>query len=275
MALKDLATTPIENFSKNNSMRISSKNRIYFPFMAAMMLLQKTYGQKQTTYVNQVWFAYFNQTRLSDRWGLWADFQLRTKEDFVEDLSQGIARIGATYYLSNDAKLTLGYAFINHFPGDNHPDISQPEHRIWQQIQWHTKYPRIRLMQYARLEERYRRKIKDSDELAEGYNFNYRFRYNFLFSAAIGKKAFAPGTFAFVLNDEIHVNFGEEIVYNYFDQNRFFLGFNYQTTATDNLQLGYLNIFQQLPAGSQYRVINGARISYFHNLDLRKKTTKS
>ena len=272
--MKNSATMPFENSSKNNSMRTFSKNRTYLPFIAALVLLQKSYAQKQTTHLNQIWFAYFNQTRFSDRWGLWVDLQLRTKEDFVEDLSQGIARVGLTYYLNNDAKLTLGYAFVNHFPGDNHPDISQPEHRIWQQLQWHTKYPRIRLMQYARLEERYRRKIKDDDELAEGYSFNYRFRYNFLFSAAIGKKAFTPGTLSFVVNDEIHVNFGKEIVYNYFDQNRFFVGFNYQTTNTDNLQFGYLNVFQQLPAGSQYRAINGARISYFHNLDLRKKTIK-
>jgi len=256
-------------------MRTYSKKRICIPFMAALMLMQKAYAQKQTTYVNQVWFAYFNQTRFSDRWGVWGDFQLRTKEDFVEDLSTGIARVGLTYYLANDVKLTLGYAFINHFPPGNNVDISQPEHRIWQQLQWHTKYPRIRLMQYARLEERYRRKIKDSDELADGYNFNYRFRYNFLFSSAIGKRAFAPGTFAFVVNDEVHINFGKEIVNNYFDQNRFFVGFNYQTTTTDNLQAGYLNVFQQLPAGNQYRVINGVRISYFHNLDLRKKRTNS
>ena len=252
-------------------MRKYSKNRIYFPFMAALMLLQKSYGQKQTTYINQVWFAYFNQTRFSDRWGIWADFHLRTKEDFVEDLSTGIARIGLTYYLNNDAKLTAGYAFVNHFPGDNHPDISRPEHRIWQQFQWNTKYPRIRLMQYARLEERFRRKIKDEDELADGYNFNYRLRYNFLFSTPIGKETFAPRTFSFVVSDELMLNFGEEVVYNYFDQNRFFVGFNYHTNSTDNLQFGYLNVFLQLPAGNSYKSVNGVRISYFHNLDMRKK----
>ena len=252
-------------------MRTYSKTRIYFPFMAALMLLQKSYAQKQTTYVNQTWFAYFNQTRFSNTWGLWVDLQLRTKEDFVEDLSTGIARIGLTYYLNNDAKLTLGYAFVNHFPGDNHSDISRPEHRIWQQFQWHTSYPRIRLAQYARLEERFRREVKDSDELDEGYNFNYRFRYNILLAVAIGKNPFTQGTFSFVLNDELHVNFGEEIVYNYFDQNRFFVGFNYQTNRTDNIQFGYLNVFQQLPAGNQYRSMNGVRLAYFHNLDLRKK----
>ena len=252
-------------------MKFYSIKNIYFPFMAVLMLLQKSHAQKQTTHVNQVWFAYFNQTRFSNHWGLWADFHLRTKEDFFSDLSQGIARIGLTYYLNTDAKLTAGYAFVNHFPADNHPDISQPEQRIWQQFQWHTKYPRIRLMQYARLEERFRRKIKDNDELEDGYNFNYRFRYNFLLSTPIGKKSFAPGTFSFVVNDEIMVNFGKEVVYNYFDQNRFFVGFNYHTNTTNSLQFGYLNVFQQLSSGNTYKSMNGARIAYFHNLDLRKE----
>ncbi len=252
-------------------MRKSSNTRVYLPVLAMLMLLQKTYGQKQTTHVQQVWLAYFNQARFSGKWGLWLDLHLRTKEDFVSDLSQSIARVGLTYYLNDDAKLTAGYAYVNHFPADNHSEVSQPEHRIWQQFQWHTKYPRLRLMQYARLEERFRRKIKDEDELAEGYNFNYRFRYNFYLAAPIGRKAFAPRTLSFVVNDEVHVNFGKEIIYNYFDQNRFFVGFAYHVNSTDNVQFGYMNLFQQLPAGNKYRSIDAVRISYFQNLDLRRK----
>ena len=82
---------------------------------------------------------------------------------------------------------------------------------------------------------------------------------------------FTKNTFSFILNDEIHVNFGEHIVYNYFDQNRFFIGFAYHTNATDNIQFGYMNVFQQLAAGNQYKSVNAARIFYFHNIDLRRK----
>jgi hypothetical protein len=32
-----------------------------------------------------------------------------------------------------------------------------------------------------------------------------------------------------------------------------------------------MNLFQQLPAGNQYKSINVARVFYFHNLNLRKK----
>ena len=36
------------------------------------------------------------------------------------------------------------------------------------------------------------------------------------------------------------------------------------------LQVGYMNIFQQLAAGNKYRSNHVARVFYFHNLDLRK-----
>jgi hypothetical protein len=226
---------------------------------------------KSVEHAEQIWLAYFNQARFSKRWGLWTDIHLRTKENFVEDLSQFIFRIGATYYLNDATKLTAGYAFVNHFPADNHQNISQPEHRIWQQVQWHTKYNKIRTMQYLRLEERFRHKILNHDELADGYNFNWRVRYNFMLQAPLSKKGFAPHTFSFVVNDEVHINFGDKIVYNTFDQNRFFIGFSYQTNAADQLQFGYMNVFAQLATGYQYRSINTARVYYLHNLDLRKK----
>ncbi len=233
------------------------------PFLAA--------AQKNTSSVQQIWTGYFNQTRFSDKWGIWAEGQLRTKENFVKDLSTGIARIGLTYYLTNNTKLTAGYAYINHFPADAHPDISQPEHRPWQQVQWHNRFPKLRMMQWVRLEERFRQKIKDNDELAEGYNFNFRVRYNMMLNFALNKKPFVPKTLSYVVNNETHLNFGKEIVYNTFDQNRLFLGFHYHTNAHDFLQFGYMYFYQQLAAGNRYRYIHAARIGYFHNLDLRKK----
>ena len=224
---------------------------------------------KQTESVQQVWLGYFNQTRFSNKWGLWADLHLRTKEDFFTNFSQAIVRLGLTYYLNDDAKITAGYAFVNHFPADAHKNISQPEHRPWQQIQWHTRFTKLRLMQWFRLEERWRRKILNNDELADGYNFNFRLRYNFFSQFPLSKKRFQPNTLSFVVNNEVHINFGKEIINNYFDQNRFFLGFAYHVNKHDNLQFGYMNVFQQLAAGNRYRSNHVARVFYFHNLDLR------
>lgn len=233
--------------------------------------LQMNAQTKVTDTDEQAWFGYFNQTRVSNKWGLWGDFHFRTKDKFVTDLYQALGRIGVMYYVNNDAKLTAGYAFVNHFPADNHKNISQPEHRPWQQFQWHTKYSSIRLMQWVRLEERFRRKIANDNELADGYNFNFRVRYNILSQFALGKSKFKKGSLSFVVSDEVFVNVGKQIVYNYFDQNRFFAGFHYYVNDHDQLQFGYMNLFQQLAAGNKYRSNHVARLFFFHTLDLRKK----
>jgi hypothetical protein len=239
--------------------------------LAMAYCLAATAQTKITTHYNKTWVAYFNQTRLSNKWGIWADVHLRTKDDFVDGVAQSIVRVGLMYYLADATKLSAGYAYINDFPGDNHKNISAYEHRPWQQLQWHTKYGKHRMAQYIRLEERYRRKIKNDDELADGYNFNFRVRYNILYEIPFVKAAGEPGNWSFVLNDELHVNFGKQVVNNYFDQNRFFGGFKYQLNKQSNLQFGYMNWFQQLAAGNRYRNSNVIRVFFFQNFDVRKK----
>lgn len=228
------------------------------------------FAQKQTEKFTQIWTAYSNQTRFSNKWGAWLDIHLRTKDDFTNGLSQLIFRPAITYYANDATKISAGYAYVRIYPLDGHTEVVQPEHRIWQQIQWHTKYKRNRTMQWFRLEERYRRKVLNDSTLGDGYNFNYRLRYNFAWQIPLSTEI-KKGAFSFLLNNEVHVNFGKQITYNYFDQNRFFVGFAYNTNATDNLQFGYMNVFQQLPAGNKYRSSDVIRVSYFHNVDLRRK----
>jgi len=235
---------------------------------SAMLYAQTT---KNTEHAEQIWLGYLNQTRFSKNWGMWADFHLRTKDDFANNFSQAIIRLGLTYYLSDNTKLTLGYGNIFIFPGDNHSGVTRHEHRPWQQIQWHTKYGKTRMMQWIRLEERYRQKILNDSTLAQGYNFNWRLRYNIWYEIPLLKDGAAPASVSFIANDELHINFGKEIVYNYFDQNRFFLGIKYQLARNSNLQAGYTHVFQQLSAGNKYRNINGFRIFFYQNFDLRKK----
>ncbi len=240
-------------------------------FFTLSNLMADAQSKKSITDVQQVWLGYFNQTRLTNKIGFWAEAQLRTKEDFTTQFSQSIGRIGLTYYVNDVTKLTAGYAYINHYPADNHGKISRPENRIWQQVQWHTKYGAKRMMQWIRLEERYRRKILNDSTLASGSNFNFRIRYNLLYEVPLSKKGPVANTFSFIVNDEVHINFGKQVVYNTFDQNRFFVGLKYATNATDNIQFGYMNLFQQLSSGNAYRSIHAARVFYFHNLDLRQK----
>ena len=249
---------------------MEKKKALLFLIIYLLLFTSAFSQEKSRSSHNQVWFGYANQTRLSKHWGFWLDAQLRTKENFFEDLSVSIIRPGITYYVSDALKLTAGYAYITQYPQDQFI-VSRPEHRPWQQVQWHARHGRNRTTQYFRLEERYRRNIAPDSTLADGYQFNFRARYNFLWQIPLQKAELTKGAFSLILNNEVHIAFGKEVVYNYFDQNRFFAGLAFHLNQTDNLQLGYLNVFQQLPSGNRYRTLHAARLFYFHNLDLRKK----
>ena len=247
-------------------------NRKFYLLLSTLLFNSIAFGQvlKSTTHLQQVWLGYFNQTRVTDKFGFWVDLQLRTKEDFFDNLSVSLNRFGLTYYLTDNTKLTAGYAYVVAYPEDNRK-VSIPEHRPWQQVQWNTKYGKKRMMQWIRLDERYRRRLVNDSTLADAYSFNYKLRYNLFYDIPLSRKGIVPKALSFVINDEVHINFGRQIVLNTFDQNRFYLGFKYQLSEHSNLQLGYMNLFQQLAAGNRYRSINTARLFFFKNLDLRKK----
>ena len=109
------------------------------------------------------------------------------KKIYFDNFSQAFARVGLTYYVSNNTKLTAGYARVYNYPADNHSGVTRPEHRPWQQVQWHTNFTKTRMMQWIRLEERFRRKIQNASTLADGYNFNWRIRYNIWYEIPLVK----------------------------------------------------------------------------------------
>jgi hypothetical protein len=223
--------------------------------------------QKNIVTTEQTWLAYFNQTRFTNRSGLWFDAHARLTDDFAERMSQDIIRLGYVYYLQDNVRLTGGYAYITNYSGDDAvPNIN--EHRPWQQIQWFEKKRYFTMMQYLRLEERFKEYL-DNGAVAEDYQFNYRIRYNMAFTIPLMSGGVQPKTPFVFVNNEIMINFGEEIVNNYFDQNRLFIGMGYQFTKSLNTQLGYLNVFLERPTGTDFIRAHAIRLFVFHNLDFR------
>lgn len=240
--------------------------RAFLTFMLFCFIVEGALAQKDIEVRRQTWLGYFNQTRFTEKSGMWVDLQLRLN-DGVNQKSLSIARLGYIYFVSDQLRLTAGYGYITHYAlADQFPHV--PEHRPWQQIQWFDKKKGISLAQYLRVEERFVGQTSGG-ELADDYKFLWRFRYNFFIGFALKGPAIEPKSPFLFLNNELLISAGKNVVNNYFDQNRLFGGLGYQFTAGLNAQLGYLYVFQQLPAGNQYIHINGVRLSVFHNLDLR------
>ena len=214
-----------------------------------------------------MWLGYLNQTRLSTKWGIWTDLHYR-RTDFAARPFQEFARVGLTYYLTDNVRITAGHALVRtHL----HPSgIIRPEHRPWQQIWWTGRVSRLNTTQWIRTEQRFNHRIA-GDQLADGYGFNWRFRYMILCQIPLwGAANVRPGVPNFVVQDEAFINAGKQITANTFDQNRFFVGISYPFNKHLSGQLGYMNLFQQQPSGSTYTSNHTLRFFLFHTLDLRK-----
>ncbi|MBX2901530.1 MAG: DUF2490 domain-containing protein [Cyclobacteriaceae bacterium] len=223
---------------------------------------------KTKEFRQQVWTGYFNQTRLSDTWGLWADVHFRFTENFTDRLSLSILRIAPVYYVTDQTRIAAGYAYITTHNRDPLPNL--PEHRLWQQVQWFEKKPRFSMAQYFRVEERFRKTLV-AGEVSDAFTFSWRFRYNIAITIPLTHKTVQPKTPFLFFNDEVHINAGKTIANSYFDQNRLFAGAGYQFTSNLNAQIGYLYVFQQLPAATTYVHTDAIRFFIFHNLDFRPK----
>ena len=246
---------------------------LFFSF--AFGLCIETSGQAPVKTIHtreQLWLGYFNQTRFSNKFGFWVDVHYRQTDHFIDRPFQFIFRPALTYFIKDNLRVNFGYALVKHFPAEG-MNTTRTEHRTWQQIWWNQKYPGLTTLQWLRLEQRFNQKVV-ADEKQEGYNYNFRVRYNFSFFVPLkGKEIVAKTPFVAVM-DEIFLNFGGKIVYNTFDQNRFFVGMGYQFTSHLNAQLGYMNVYQQEASGASYYSTHAIRLFVFHTLDLRKDKSK-
>jgi len=209
----------------------------------------------------QLWLGYFNQTKFAEHWGIWTDLHLRTSDQLVGEVRQVMGRVGISFFRSKDLRFTLGYAFVNQTPGEDRNALI--ENRPWQQMMWLTHRNKTKITQWLRFEQRFRKV-----EIGEIYSdrFNFRLRFNSLLQIPIQKKE--DSKYYWVFNEEIFVNFGKEIIYNTFDQNRFFTGISYHHSHSLIFQLGYMNIVQQQESGNQYDIHHCIRFFIFQNLDL-------
>jgi hypothetical protein len=243
-------------------------------FFCFVLVLITFYARGQSVEKNihprePLWLGYFNQTRFSNKWGAWGEVQYRLVDNFAERPLMLLIRPALTYFIRDNLRVNVGYAYVQHFPAKG-LNTTRTEHRPWQQIWWNQKYPGLTTLQWLRLEQRFNEKIVN-DEKADGYNYNFRVRYNFSFFIPLkGKEVVAKTSFVVII-DELFLNFGDKIVYNTFDQNRLFAGFGYQFTPYLNAQLGYMNIYQQEASGNNYVSAHAVRLSLFHNVDLRNK----
>ena len=100
----------------------------------------------------------------------------------------------------------------------------------------------------------------------DGYNFNFRFRYQLTADYIVFKSKDKKQSVSLRAADEIMVNAGKNIVYNMFDQNRIYGAVLYQPVRDFTFELGYMYLFQQRSSGSQYLHGDIIRLNILHRI---------
>jgi hypothetical protein len=249
---------------------IVNKKNTYIGFFSLVYLIGFAQNnQKQIINDEKLFIGIFNQTRYTKRIGTWLDIHHRTTDNYVNRPLQSMGRLGLTFYFTDHFRLMAGYCFAYNFPAKGF-HANRIEHRPWQQLYFKQEYHHIQTIQLLRLEQRYNQEVVN-DNATNNFIYTSRIRYAFFVLIPFTKSGIVPKKLFGVINDEVFLNFGKNIKYNTFDQNRFFCGLGYQISKSSSVHFGYMNIFQQLASGNVYSKSDCLRLFVFSNLDFRKE----
>jgi hypothetical protein len=201
------------------------------------------------------WSALFSTTRLSSRFSLHLEAQVRSNNEWKE-VQTVILRTGLNYNIKPGQIVTVGYAYIAHHRTRDSVRGWGPEQRIWEQFILNKAFSVndhfITIQNRFRLEQRWisQSTVKDDQLVTDGYFFSQRIRY---FARAIyplsstPRNVFSKGSY-FSLQDELFFNLGNTSDVNgkFFDQNRAYFSVGYRFSSKYDLEFGYMN---QIVAG--------------------------
>lgn len=222
--------------------------------------------QKEINQQSQAWVSINTTARLCGKWGFMADVHER-RNNFLADPQFYFVRFGINYWLKENIILTAGYGHMWVAPSAAGWHTFSNENRLYQQAQMVSKIGAVSLLQRLRNEQRWQQKM--IDDKASGQNkFTDRVRYLLSCNIPVFKDPKFP---SLVVADELCVQFGKEVVYNTFDQNRVFIGIKQKLTRNLNFDLGYMLVKQQKASGYQYDVNNTFRWFFYYTPDFRRK----
>jgi hypothetical protein len=233
-----------------------------FNFSRAQELPEKVINENA-----QFWISTNNLFRVAERWAVLNDIHIR-RTNFMADPNFYFLRVGGQYYIKPNLRVAGGYAHL-WLTTQGNWDAFQNENRIYQQFSISQRYENLNALFRLRLEQRFFNNVVDGTSLKDDFYIN---RLRFLVSVGFPFKK--GGKTEFLLADEIHLNFGEEVVYNTFNQNRLTIGIKHKLSEQWKFDLGYMMVYQQLAVGNTYNLNHTLRLFFYGSFDFRKNKNK-
>ena len=229
-------------------------------FLLLLFFFGNITAQKKISYSDQYWMQYYGHLQLSSRWTMAADGGLRMKKALSEKAAT-LGRIGIQYNISQNFSAAIGGAYFSQYINDK---ISREEWRGYQELFYKHRLKRLSVSYRFRLEERYFHSLTTGKD-----NFNFRPRFRAYFTIPLNHMNMADKTVYLIVGDEIFMNFGDGVIYNY-DQNRLISGIGYKLNNAFSIYATYVYQFAQRSAISfEHSDIIWLGIS--HTIKLKKK----
>jgi hypothetical protein len=216
-----------------------------------------------------IWYTYNFDFSIGSKWKVTSDIQER---HFLNPSTQHLWAIRTIFKRDIGNQWDIGFGGSLFCQSTNVPEGSLnptiPEIRPHIELNNKQRLWKGILSNRYRFESRFYKNL-EGDELADEFAFrNFRFRYQIAYSISLIKnKLTTDEVLTLKVNDEIMLNFGNQIVNNIFDQNRIYIGLNYKISDNVAFEAGYLDVFQQqLKAGFFYDR-NIIRLTLFHKLN--------
>ncbi len=228
---------------------------LFFSFQNQLLAVEKTEIKNS----NSLWFSDFINWKMNKKWSLYMDIGLRGNK-WTKEWSQQLVRAGAFYQITNTASTGVGVAYFNHF----NKNSIKTEYRTWQQFMHSQNTGRVKINNRIRTEQRFIQK-NPADKFSVVSSFVSRIRYQLALQVPLNKKRIENQTVYASVSDEIMFNFGKEIVYNNFDQNRIAIGIGYKQNELLNVLVSYTKIIIQKNRPDSFENTNVFVLSFFHN----------
>ena len=178
-------------------------------------------AQESNSFVDQVWFQYYNKSNFSEKWSLSTDMGYRLKEGSFVDVSQYFIRSGLGYQISPSFRVLLGGAI---FKTHSSWDVRTIEYRPYQQLSSKHKFGKISFGNRFRIEQRFINNTSDNSFSFNSYNFRFRYRFLFNIPLVTLSKKDPNKKLNLVIGDEIIFSTSKTEFFDFDAQNRILMG---------------------------------------------------
>lgn len=215
-----------------------------FAIILLMFFCPLVNGQKQVIHQKQIWYKYYLKVPIGDKWQIRQELDDRNYIDPARQ-SQFVSRTHFQRNLGKGWSTALGFAyFVHSLPQDPEIQDFTNTKELRPSLELANLHP---LSEKFHLHHRYWTEVRFFEQPDHTYAYtNVRVRYKIELGYDLSEKI------SFLVFDELHINLGNQITYNVFDQNRIGASIMYSPVKNIGFEVMYLNWFQQAPAGDTF-----------------------